>query len=325
MEVLSVDDLPPRQRLAAWQELVSRAILPVEVSTEVRIGFRGRIQLTELGPLRLSELTSDVQRLRRTQRTISPRDPECYLVAVPLRACGVLRQDDREAGLCPGDIAICDATRPYEIAPSGAFRLLVIMCPRRLLRLAPADVQRLTAVTLSGRKGIGALVSGFLSGLPAQLAECDECSAVQLADIVVDLLFTTFVQHLRDTDLVPDSRRRLLRQVVRFVEDNLHDPGLDPAAIASAVHISTRYVHKLFEIEGTTVGTWIRSRRLEHCRRDLADPAFRSRPVSTVGARWGLADPSRFSRLFRETYQLSPREYRLRHSPEVVFSASGRP
>jgi AraC-like DNA-binding protein len=323
--MLSVDDLPPRQRLAAWQEHVSRAMLPVDVATEVRIGFHGRIQLTELGPLCLSELTSAAQVVNRTQRTISPRDPECYLVAVPLSERAVLRQDDREAALSPGDIAIYDSTRPYEIASGGAFQLLVIMCPRRLLRLPPADVQQLTAVRFSGRKGIGALVSSFLSEMPTQLAECDECSAVQLADIVVDLLLTTFVQHLRDTDLVSDSRQRLLRKVVRFVEDNLHDPELGPAAIASAVHISTRYVHRLFEVEGTTVGTWIRSRRLEYCRRDLADPALRSKPVSTVGARWGLADPSRFSRLFRETYQLSPREYRMRHTPDSVVSASGGP
>jgi AraC-like DNA-binding protein len=321
MEVLSVDDVPPRQRLTAWQELVSRAILPVEVSTEVRSGFRGRIQLTELGPLRLSELSSDVQRLRRTPRTITARDPECYLVAVPLREAGVLRQDDREAALHPGDLAICDATRPYEFASNAAFRLLVVLCPRRLVRLAPAAVRQLTAVPLSGEKGIGAVASSFLSGLPTQLAECDECCAVQLADIVVDLLLATFERHLRDTDLLPGARQRLLTQVVRFVEDNLHDPGLGPATIAAALHISTRYVHKLFEAEGTTVNSWIRARRLEHCRRDLVDPALRTRAVSTVGARWGLADPSRFSRLFRETYQLSPREYRLRHSPDVSGGA----
>jgi AraC-like DNA-binding protein len=321
--VLSVDDIPPRKRLGAWQELVSRVLLPVEVSTDVRVGFHGRLQLTELGPLRLSELSADVQLLRRTQRLISTDDPECYLVVIPQRGPGALRQDDREAWLCPGDLAICDSTRPYEIAPSGPLNLLVVTCPRRLLRLDPAEVQQLTAVSFSGQTGIAAMASKLLSGLPAQLRRCDECSAVQLADIVIDLLFTAFVQHLRNGELPSDSQQRLLRQVVRFVEDNLHDPELGPALVASAVHISTRYVHKLFEMEGTTVGAWIRTRRLERCRRDLVDPALRSKPVSSVGARWGLADPSRFSRLFRERFQLTPREYRLRHSSDELLRASG--
>jgi AraC-like DNA-binding protein len=312
-EELSLDGLPPRERVPAWQEILSRAFVPVEVTTDVRPVFRGRIGSTELGALRLSEVTSDVQCLRRTPRVISPSDPQCYLVAMALREGAVLRQDGREAALAPGDMAICDSTRPYEFASGGAFQMLVIMCPRRVIRLAPHDVRRLTAVSFSGQRGIGALVSPFLAGLLTRLADCDECSVVQLADNVVDLLRTMFEQHLRDAELVPDSRQRLLMQVLRFVEDNLHDPGLGPAGIAASLHISTRYVHKLFEAEGTTACAWIRARRLEHCRRDLADPALSARSVSAVGARWGLPDPSRFSRLFREAYQVSPREYRLHH------------
>jgi AraC-like DNA-binding protein len=313
IELASVDGLPPRHRVTAWQELVSRTLVPVEVTADTHALFRGRIESTELGPLRLSEVTSEVQRVRRTPRVISPSDPQCYLIAVAQRESAVLQQDGRRAALAPGDITICDTTRPYEFTSRAPFRLLVIRCPRRLLRLAPRDVERLTATSVSGQRGVGALVSPFLSGLLPRLADCDECSVVQLADNVIDLLRTTFEQHLRDAELVPDSRQRLMTQVLRFVEDNLHDPGLSPAGIAAALHISTRYVHKLFAAEGTTACVWIRARRLEGCRRDLGDPALSTRSVSAVGARWGLPDPSRFSRLFREAYQLSPSEYRLRY------------
>ena len=174
-----------------------------------------------------------------------------------------------------------------------------------------------------GHRGIGAAVSPFLSGLLSRLADCDECSVVRLADNILDLLCTTFDQHLRDADMAPDPRQQLLVQVLRFVEDNLGDPGLGPAAIAASLHISTRYLHKLFEAEGTTACAWIRSRRLEHCRRDLADPALAGRSVSAVGARWGVPDPSRFSRLFREAYQVSPREYRLQHGDGGPAAVAG--
>jgi AraC-like DNA-binding protein len=322
-ELLSVDALPPHQRVNAWQQFVSRTFVPVEVTTEVSAVFRGRIESAELGRLRLSEVTSDVQRLRRTPRIISLSDPQCYLIAMPLQAGTVLRQDGREAALTPGDIAICDTTRPYEFASRTAFQLLVVTCPRSLFRLGSHDVRRLTAVRFPGHRGIGAVVSPFLSGLLSRLADCDECSAVRLADNVLDLLCTTFDQHLRDAELAPDPRQQLLVQVLRFVEDNLGDPGLGPAAIAASLHISTRYLHKLFEAEGTTACAWIRSRRLEHCRRDLADPALAGRSVSAVGARWGVPDPSRFSRLFREAYQVSPREYRLRHGDGAPAAVAG--
>ena len=323
MDLVSVDGLPPRHRLSAWQELVSRAFVPVEVTSDPHALFRGRIESTELGPLRVSEVTSDVQRVRRTPQVISSSDPQCYLITMALREDAVVLQDGRKAALTPGDITICDTTRPYELASRAPFRLLVITCPRRFMRLASRDVQRLTATSFSGRRGVGALVSPFLSGLLARLADCDGCSVVHLADNVVDLLRTMFEQHLRDAELVPDARQRLLMQVLRFVEDNLHDPALGPAAIAASLHISTRYLHKLFEAEGTTACAWIRARRLEHCRRDLADPALAARSVSAVGARWGLPDASRFSRLFREAYQVSPREYRLHHGDGLPLVARG--
>ena len=109
-----------------------------------------------------------------------------------------------------------------------------------------------------------------------------------------------------------DARRRgLLLRIQAFLEARLGDPELDPAAVAAAHHISVRYLQKLFEEEGETVAGWIRARRLEHCRRDLAEARLAGLPVSSVAARWGLVDAAHFSRLFKAAYGLSPREYRL--------------
>jgi AraC-like DNA-binding protein len=69
-------------------------------------------------------------------------------------------------------------------------------------------------------------------------------------------------------------------------------------------------VHRLFELEGVSVSTWIRKRRLEGCRRDLADPALADRTIGEIGRRWGLPDAAHFSRLFRAAYGSSPRELR---------------
>ena len=66
----------------------------------------------------------------------------------------------------------------------------------------------------------------------------------------------------------------------------------------------------LFETQQTTVADWIRQRRLERCRRDLADPGLRAKPVGAIAARWGLTNPAHFSRLFRAAYGVPPRAYR---------------
>jgi AraC-like DNA-binding protein len=58
------------------------------------------------------------------------------------------------------------------------------------------------------------------------------------------------------------------------------------------------------------VAGWIRQRRLERCRTDLADPLLRTMPVSAIAARRGLPDPAHFSRLFRGAYGQPPADYR---------------
>jgi len=45
-------------------------------------------------------------------------------------------------------------------------------------------------------------------------------------------------------------------------------------------------------------------------KRELLDPRNAGEPISRIAARWGLADSSHFSRLFRATYGMSPREFR---------------
>jgi AraC-like DNA-binding protein len=63
------------------------------------------------------------------------------------------------------------------------------------------------------------------------------------------------------------------------------------------------------------VADWIRSRRLERCRRDLLDPALATRTVEAIGERWGLTDAAHFSRVFRRRFGAPPAEYRLLHTP----------
>ena len=106
------------------------------------------------------------------------------------------------------------------------------------------------------------------------------------------------------------SRAEILLNVESFIEANIGDPLLDPEDIARATFISTRYLHKLFAAEGTSVCSWIRSARLEGCRHELVDPARQRRPILTIASRWGLTGPQHFCRLFRSTYGCSPREFR---------------
>ena len=310
--IVRTPQVQPTQRLDFWRHAVSDTFVPLDVSGATGPAFRAEMRGGPLGTVQMFDVNAERHRVQRTPALISRSAPDLYKLSIQLRGSALLCQDDREATLGPGDFAIYDTCRPYQMAFDDAFRMLVLVFPHKLLSLSQERIRQLTAVAVSGRRGTGALVSPFLLRVARHLDEYDPASTPRLADTALDLLMTSFAERLDCPSAVPAQARRraLLLSIHAFIDSRLDDPELDPASIAAAAHISTRYLHKLFEGEGLTVAGWIRARRLEHCRRDLLDPLLRHQTVSAIAARWGITDPARFSRQFRAAFGQTPSDYR---------------
>ncbi|QNP75440.1 helix-turn-helix domain-containing protein [Streptomyces roseirectus] len=215
------------------------------------------------------------------------------LVPSPPQAPG---GDFLHLALTGGHLTFWDGTRP----PDGTTLFRV---PRRHLALTTADLDRLTGTSLRG--GLADLVAGCLTVLAAETGRPGSPVAGRLARSAADLL-AILALDLAGPD---EPGGALLPRIRAFIEDHLTDPALGPESIARAHHISVRYLHKLFQSDGTTVGRWIRRRRLDSCRHELAS---RTVTVAAVAHRWGFTSPSHFSRTFRDAYGMSPREWRVR-------------
>jgi AraC-like DNA-binding protein len=133
-----------------------------------------------------------------------------------------------------------------------------------------------------------------------------------LAGNAVNLLATLAAERLGSHPAGPPEGQAppVLARILEYVELHLPEPDLSPETLARAHHISVRYLHKLFQQKGTTVGRWILRRRLEECRRDLLRQGRRSRTIAAVAGRWGFTSATHFSRVFRTAYGMSPREWR---------------
>lgn len=71
-----------------------------------------------------------------------------------------------------------------------------------------------------------------------------------------------------------------------------------------------RYLHRVFQRNGTTPSAFVRQRRLSNCSRDLGDPTPGHLPIHAIARGWGYWQADVFSRVFRSFTGLSPREYR---------------
>ncbi|GAB3358832.1 hypothetical protein GCM10027300_30060 [Modestobacter lapidis] len=98
-------------------------------------------------------------------------------------------------------------------------------------------------------------------------------------------------------------------RVRAYVQQHLTDPGLTPAAIAAAHNVSVRQLYRAFEQAGSGVEQWVIQRRLAAARAQLISPAGRRRSIAATARAHGFADPSHFTRRFKDAYGMSPREW----------------
>ncbi|MEZ0094866.1 helix-turn-helix domain-containing protein [Streptacidiphilus sp. EB129] len=327
--VLSTACVPDGDKLDYWNRALTRTLVPQAVTPWSREPFSGRITSHRLGYLGVSTIEADPQRMSRTHRHTAQPDGEFVTIGVQDSGRGRLAQDGRTAHLAPGELVVYDTTRPYTLDQPEPFRLHVFQLPRRVVGVPEADVHRVTATALPPDEGVAGMVAPFLTALATTAAQCSPSVGEQLAGTVSDLLATLIREQATGPEPTdPGSSGRAMALRVRgYVNQHLTDPDLSPQTIAAHHHISIRYLHKLFEGEGTTISRWIQQRRLEECGRELTRRGRAGPTVSSVAQRWGFVNPAHFSRVFRTAYGMSPREWRsatLTPAPSAAPVPSGR-
>ena len=309
---------PARQKLTSsvaasfdhWKHLVAESFVPLAARTVDVDGFRGQMRSRVLDRLSIVEVTATSHEVHRTPALIAQAGERYFKLNLQLEGTGLLIQDNREALLRPGDLAIYDTNRPYTLTFEEEARMMVMMFPRDALSL-PADyVGQLAAVRMAGSTGLSGMVGQFIRQLSENLEVLGGPSGSRLATNALDLVSTMLHAEM---DISPDRMKpqALLAVSVReYIEANLSDPLLSPASVAAAHFISTRHLHNVFHESGTTVATWIRTQRLEGARRELRDPLHAGKSVSAVASRWGFLDAAHFSRTFRDAFGVSPSDWR---------------
>lgn len=294
-----------------WSRAISASFVPLMVRSNGADAFHGTMRSRVLGDISVVEVKASRHTVVRTPALIAKSAGRYFKLSIQLSGSGRLVQDEREAVLSPGDLAIYDTSRPYELSFDGEFRTLVLMFPYGLLDLPAEAVGQVTALRIPGDQGLGELISPFLVRLADNLEALSGANGLRLAHNALGLVTTLFNGELDQLiEAGRDPHLLLLSRIHDYIESNLGNPELGPASIAAAHYISTRHLHDLFQEIDTTVAVSIRQRRLERCRRDLRDPVLAGRPVTAVAARWGFTDAAHFSRIFRAAYGNSPTGYR---------------
>lgn len=311
--------VPLERRWQAWNDNLSAFAIDATGAPD-GVGFKGRIDHCAMpSGLSFTLLESHaVQRIASTPGKIG----DVFWLSVILSGASRLDLGKGAFDIVPGDILYGKRGAPSSLDISTDFRTLLVNIPaslmdRKLLLPLPNK-----AIHVSATSGIGRVFSGLLSAVADSFDDINDMLVgsleASLPQFLLGCLFGQAGDNLRGGTVA--VRAGVLQRIWRTIEARLEDAELSLADVAAEHGLSVRYVQKLFEESGQSFTNYLRKRRLEQARADLANPLNIDVSITSICFRWGFNDAATFSRAFRDEFDQSPREYRRAQAESSVVS-----
>jgi AraC-like DNA-binding protein len=301
----STTELPPAERHEAWSHRDWPSLAPAYRTVPLE-PFD-----TEAASLRLGEVSvhySQItgQRWTRDAKMMRSYDSDALTAVITLAGTARGVVGDRSFRSGPGSVHFSDLSLSSD-HESTASRSLLIGVPRKMAEQSGLHVRSLHGSILNS--GPAALLAPFLLGLRRAAPSLAAEDGPRLGKAVLDLLCVAAAAAGRDARPEPAGRHKAAMLAARReIEASLGSPSLNVASLCRRLGISRSTLHRLFEAEGG-VQAYIRERRLEAARIALADPG-NGEHIYAIAERLGFSDAAHLSRLFRERFDQSPRDFR---------------
>ncbi len=312
----------PQDREFGWQQALSSVAIEGVAVTPGTQFFGIVAAITSPGETEYVYLSSRAQSF-----TIPKVSGDTALIVLIIEGKGTCAVAGGEpTAVISGDFLFGGPKKALNFAFDDDVRAFILRVPRSLLAprlLAPIPEQ---PQLISGDTPLAAMFNDMLISLSSRLGAVEPSQFQTIETVLAEFIAANLLNDGDVTMLGGISGRRasLLHRISQTIERRLVEPELGLADIAQDHGMSVRNVQKLFEAFDKTFSTYVRSRRLEHCREDLASPLCDQLSISEICYRWGFTDPAYFSRAFRDEFGVSPREYRKAPHLHVREEPSGR-
>jgi AraC-like DNA-binding protein len=311
----STKGMKEKDRFSYWREAVCDAYVQLGCESEATEAFHGGLVLERLPGISVSTVFSDPLTVNRRKKDIARSNDDCFLLSVQLKNKVCVVQRDCIAELEPGDFAIYSSTEPYQLLCPRSYKQLVFQFPKSDILARLPNCELLTARKVGTANEIGRFVSGSLVDFSRIIGNADEVVQHYIKDTVLDLIATGLASLANSTFELSQPEQHLILRAKSYIHANLSNPTLTRGLIARAMSLSVRRLSDIFAKEGTTITAYIRSMRLERIAQDLLNDLFHRQSISEIAFRWGFNNLQHFSKVFRNQYGMSPRDYRRHARP----------
>lgn len=290
-----------------WRHQLETCFLPMSCATPRHRGqFAGALRNHRMADIVVSEVTSDPHRITRTEDHIASRNDGSYYLNLQLAGSVVVRQHGSEALVGPGELAIIDTNRPYEIESAQHFDLLCFNISKHSLPGALRRNAESAELSLGANPDLVPVIRSFVKVMRANPGGGIGIDTRLSGALLQTLSLAVDADGAYRNVSLSASQELLLQSMRGFVLENLSTPDFRAGDVAARFGISERYVRKIFSAAGESFRDFLRNQRLERCRGVLrAEPAVN---IAELAFSAGFNDLSTFYRAFRAKFGCTPRD-----------------
>ena len=301
-QAFCTDQVPPGDRLRAWEEHNAAALIALTCRAPGGVDFRAREDNLDLGRVHLARVRTTAHAVERPADLVEQRPTDSVAIYVSLRGEALFQQAGRRQSMRPGDVLVCDADGTFVRGFGHGLEELALRVDRQALPGADAAAPgELRIVRRSEDNPFGRALTRLV-GRAVGVAGAVRPDEQTIVDLVSGLV--------SDRATRPPVLHRAL--ACARIEDRLPDPRLSAPEIADAVGISVRQLTRVFADAGTTFPRYVLRRRLELAHGLLTGPdAARSRTASAATA-CGFSSVAHFSQTFHACFGITAGELRRR-------------
>lgn len=295
-------DFPQRHRFEAWDQIIGRAIMKLQIEPLADRQSFGDITMRMLPDLTMSSGRITGMQFGRPPALIDNDD-----LFFHVSEAGSIRAHQRDFQLDKGEAVLISCGQTGLISAVD-ISFLTFRIPKRVMSSSIADLDRVLYRPIRTQSEALRLLVTYADGIRRMpnLGDPDtrHLAAAHMRDLIALALGAT-----RDAAEVAKGRglrAARLRAIKADIADGFARPGLSIDEIAVRQRVTPRYVQMLFETEGTTFTEFVLDARLLHAHRMLTDPRLADRPIISVALDSGFQDLSYFNRTFRRRFGDTP-------------------
>ena len=308
---ISTQDIPESKRLATWREVYGRGIASVDIDPIGDAPFHADVTFSMVPDAHIASGSRSAAHYRVTRELVG-RGRDGIAISLLRSGAASATQFGKEllSGVGSASVLSSDAPSTSTLYSDGSF--ITLGLSRSPIAALVPNLSSAFGRPIPSENRALRLLTRYLDIVQAG----DELANREIAHSVSTHIFDLAALALGARGDSADMAKQRGARAARFaairsdILGRLGHDDLSAEGIAASHGISSRYLRKLFEEEGSSFSSFVLAERLIGARRMVVDRYYSHLTIAQIAHENGFGDISYFNRAFRRQFGTTPTDFR---------------